>query len=492
MIMKVMDDPRALFATSRELWLWPIATSLGCLLFTFYRGSVLLGDPDTLWHIAVGRWIIEHRALPFHDPFSYTFQGKLWVPDEWLSDVIFASTYKYFGWAGVCAIAALSISIALMLLTRCLMRWLEPPRPAIAAAFAFALSEGHLFARPHVFAIPLLVFWISHLVYAREEGRAPSFILLPVMTLWCNLHGSFVVGLAFCAFLGLEAVYTTNKAIRWEVARRWGIFSVCALASALLSPNGAEALFFPVRMMQMNNALAQVYEWQSPDFHLLQPLELWIGLVIFVGFSSGIRLPLTRIAMVLLLLHQALLYMRNAELVGFIAPLLVAPSLARQLPPGTAPANRGAILDSAFGTLRRAAVLSTVIAAFFISSIALFNWRGVRPGEAVAPRSALEAARAAGISGRVFNDYNFGAFLVFEGIPALIDGRAQPYTDQFIAEAVSAVNGNDKALTGLLNHYDAEWTFLRPKTAAVGLLDHYQNWKRIYVDDYAVIHQRIR
>ena len=492
--MKVVHDPRALFATSRELWLWPIVIGLGCLFFTVTGGSFLLRDPDTWSHIALGRWIIEHRALPFQDPFSYTFQGKLWVPEEWLSDIIFASTYKYFGWAGVCAIPTLSITIALVLLTRRLMYWLEPLRAAFAAAFAFALLQGHLLARPHLLAIPILVFWVSNLVSAREEERAPSFIILPMMTLWCNLHGSFIVGLAFCVLLGLEAVYASDKATRWEVAGKWGFFTICALASAALSPNGAEGLFFPVRVvMLMNNEMAQVGEWKSPDFHTFQPLELWIGCVILAGYSLGLRLPVTRILMVLLLLHEALVHARNAELLGFVAPFLVAPSLSRQLQPGPA-VKRQAFLLSKGHELCRGALLAIAIAIFFVSSVALFNWRGVQPSERFAPRSALEAARSMGVSGRVFNDYNFGSYLIFEGVPTFIDGRAQPdpFTHEFMAEAFSALNGSDKALTSLLNQYDVDWTLLRPKTAAVGLLDHLQNWKRVYADDYAVVHRRIR
>ena len=31
---------------------------------------------------------------------------------------------------------------------------------------------------------------------AADRGRAPSFLLLPLMALWANLHGGFVLGLA--------------------------------------------------------------------------------------------------------------------------------------------------------------------------------------------------------------------------------------------------------------------------------------------------------
>ena len=49
------------------------------------------------------------------------------------------------------------------------------------------------------------------------------------------------------------------------------------------------------------------------------------------GFALGIRLPLSRLTMVLLLLYLALTHVRHIELLGFIAPLLVATPLAEQL-----------------------------------------------------------------------------------------------------------------------------------------------------------------
>ena len=499
MTLEDSQEPRAIasqrtFATPVALWMWPFAVGIGGYLFVAFYGSGLLSDADTFTHIAFGRWIIEHRAIPFHDPFSYTFQGKLWVPAEWLSEVIFASIYRHFGWGGICAITALAIGAALTLLTRRLMDWLEPPRPAIAAGIALLLSTNHILARSHVLAMPFMVVWISGLVSAREAKCSPSLALLPIMTLWANLHGSFVIGLVFCVLLGLEAVFAAEGWSRWEVTRQWGIFTICAVACALLSPNGFTGLLFPVHVLQMPKMLAGVAEWQSPNFHQFQFLELWICLVILCGFSFGIRLPVMRILMVLLLLHEALFSVRNTELVGFIVPLLVAGPLAMQLPASAATVQRPLRISTAhaaFVSLCHGAVPLLIAAFLFFPTAALLNERGIRPSQIMAPESALEAARAAGLTGPVWNAYNFGGYLIFEGLPVFIDGRAEPYTDEFLGDAFAAEAGRGEQLTKLLDRYGIEWTLLRPNGAAVGLLDHLPNWKRVYGDEYAVVHRRV-
>ena len=54
-------------------------------------------DGDVSWHIAAGRWIIEHRAVPVTDPFSFTMPGTAWVAHEWGAEVIQAIAYDLAG-----------------------------------------------------------------------------------------------------------------------------------------------------------------------------------------------------------------------------------------------------------------------------------------------------------------------------------------------------------------------------------------------------------
>src|SRR5215813_7521888 len=82
----------------------------------------LLSDPDTYSHIALGRWILEHGAVPTTDPFSATLRGTHWVAFEWLSQVVFAMAHAAAGWTGVVAVTAVAMATALGLLTRFLLR----------------------------------------------------------------------------------------------------------------------------------------------------------------------------------------------------------------------------------------------------------------------------------------------------------------------------------------------------------------------------------
>lgn len=452
----------------------------------------LLNDGDTLSHIVVGRWIIEHRAIPFHDPFTYTFPGGTWVPHEWLAELVFAALYGALGWGGVIAGAGLAIAAAFALLTSALQRSLGPRRAAIGALFALALTIPHLLARPHVLALPLLVIWMAGVIRARDEGRVPSLTLLPVMTLWCNLHGGFVVGLLFAGLLAAEAVLEARSSARWQAVRGWGGFLSLATLAALLSPNGIDLFTLPLHMLRMSFATAALSEWHAADFQGFQPLEVWIALAIFGGLSLGLKLPWTRTAMVLVLLHLALAHVRNQELLGVIAPLLVAAPLSAQLGEPAARVAAGKIPAHriAASPLAAAAIATAVTAIVFLSTALALDRRGIAPRGDVAPVSAVNAARAADLTGAVLNSLRFGGYLMFAGIPTFIDGRADLFGDDFLARAAAAGQGIGNALPQLLDHYAVAWTLFEPASPAVGLLDHLPGWERVYADAYAVVHRK--
>src|SRR5271169_4307679 len=142
------------------------------------------------WPLIIGlTFFIRALALPVHDPFSHSFAGATWVLHEWLAEIVLAASYDIAGWGGLVLLTAAAFAVSLALLTRFLLRWAEPFSALIAVTLAATLVEGHLLARPHLLALPLLVLWSGALFAARDIGSAPPFRLLPLMVLWANLHG---------------------------------------------------------------------------------------------------------------------------------------------------------------------------------------------------------------------------------------------------------------------------------------------------------------
>src|SRR5215472_4805036 len=136
---------------------WRFVVSLAVLSFAtvLLLGDLVLGDPDTYWHIGAGRWIIAHRAIPTADPFSNSVAGIPWVPHEWLSEVIFAAVYQWLGWSGIILHTALFAGGALGIFGHFVIRWLEPLYALIVVIMGLVLLMPHLYARPHILALPV-------------------------------------------------------------------------------------------------------------------------------------------------------------------------------------------------------------------------------------------------------------------------------------------------------------------------------------------------
>lgn len=328
------------------------------------------------------------------------------------------------------------------------------------------------------------------MIRARDAGDAPPLWLLPLMALWANLHGGFMFGLALALFLGGEAVLQAGPRLR--EARRWGIFGVLAVAAALLTPNGLSGFVEPFRLMTVPALQASFIEWRSPDFHTFQPLEICLLGLIALEFTTGARLPLSRLLLLLALLHMALAHVRHAELLGLAGPLIIAAPLGPQI---AARIRAAPISEPSRGAARlaapahRPAVLSALALAAAISLVSLMR-PVVRSDDPATPATALDAVLRMGLKGPVFNSQGFGGYLTFRGVPTFIDGRVELYGNDFFARYLKAQSGDEDALTALIKRYAITWTLLSPQQGAVRAFDRLPGWHRVYTDNLAVIHTR--
>ena len=447
-------------------------------------GDKLLNDPDSYWHIVVGRWIVEHRAFPTRDPFSFTFTGAPWIAKEWLSQILYAGAHALAGWPGMVVLAAASVALAFALLTRHLVGELRPPQAILLAAGAFLLAAPHIVARPHALAFPVMVAWVAGLVGAVDRGRAPSLWLLPLMVLWANLHGGFTLGLLMVGAVGLDAIVTSAAAVRVRTTVHWVGFGALALAAGCLTPYGPQSMFTTVRILGLGPALSIISEWQPADFSHLGGLEIVLFLALGTILWRGITLPPVRILILLGLIHMALSAERNGEVFGLLAPIIVAHPLATQIAAIRAE-PQGAASPRLF-----AGAATALIALLLPIAFALAFALHYAPAARITPAAAVAALKEAH-AGPLLNQYDFGGYLVYAGLPTFVDGRTELYGGAFFTRYYRDITLADLAdFDRLLDQYKIKATLLSPETPAVAYLDRLPGWRRLYADDIAVVHVR--
>lgn len=436
----------------------------------------LLNDGDTYLHIAIGEWILRSGSVPHADPFSYTFAGAPWVAHEWLSEVLMALAYRVGGWDGVVMLFGAAIALTFGLLAHHLARWLSQGAAFAVLVTGAACIGPSFLARPHMLALLTVALWTIGLLSARSKGAAPSMQLVPLMAVWANLHASFAFGLALVLPFAAEAV--AESAARGRVIGRWSLFFAAATGAAMLTPHGWHGLLFPFQLLHTRQ-LANIVEWGPTDFSKLEPLELAVVALLYVAFTRNIRVPPVRLLIVLGLLHLALQHSRHQMLAGVVGALILAEPLGQAF---------GRRDDNRSDQSPRWVIGGTVLAVLL--TVLRVVHPIVRTDATMSPITALHHVPAEIARQPVFNDYDFGGYLVFANVKPFIDGRIDMYGDDFMSAYLGAEMGNGPAFARMVERYGIRWTILRPGTSLVGMLDGLPGWRRVYADEIAVAHVR--
>jgi len=443
----------------------------------------MLWDGDTLWHLKTGDWMLSHHRLATADPFSFTVPGKPWTNLEWLSELVMAPIYAAGGWSGLHLWFAFAIGALALILGAETARRLPPFSWAAALFLALACTTQSWLARPHLMALPILALWTVQLMRAREARRATPLWLLPVMTLWANLHGSFLLGLALVVPFAAEALIEEGPD-RLKAVRGWVLFGLAAGAAALITPHGIDGLLHPIRIGSMRT-LQQIAEWKSSDFSRPTALELSLVTALFALLYRGVKVPLVRLVILLGLLHLTLKETRHQMVLAVVAVLLLAEPIGRALA-GDKPAFA---LPKMSPRVRMAALAGIVLAFVAVSAARLAIPAHLTDGPA-APIAALAHTPQDLRAQPVLNDYGMGGYLIFNGVKPFIDGRADMYGDDFFEAYVKALKPDPARLAALLARYHVRWTILRAENPAIPAMDAMPGWKRLYADKSAVVHVR--
>ena len=454
----------------------PVALALAAFALCAFSLAVL-NDGDTWSHVGTGEWILDHRAVPHVDPFSFTLAGEPWVAHEWLAEVLFALVYRAAGWAGVMLLTGAAAATATYVVARRVIAELPGVGGPALTFVSLAMATPSLLARPHLLALPVLAVWTAKLLEARDHDRPPPLALAALMILWANLHGGFAFGLALILPFSAEAVWAAPSSQKFAAVRGWVVFAILSFGAALLTPFGVEGLLFPIRLVGASQ-LVNIGEWRAEDFTHPGPLEIFLLCLIGFALIRPLRLAPLRVVLLVGLVHMALQHARHEMLLAVVAPMLLARPAAEALGLVAAPSLAA----------------RKWLAAGLVAALALAGVRLARSlpelDTSSAPSRALAAVPEDLLGKPVLNSYSFGGFLIFAKVRPFIDGRADLYGAKFLTRYARLSAGDVELLAETLKRYDIAWTLLSPDQGAVAALDKAPGWRRAYSDDHAVVHIR--
>jgi len=323
------------------------------VLFGFRLGARPIGDNSMFTHLRTGIDMARTGAIPRTDPYSFTAAGEDWIVQSWLSEWTYGWAYRLGGFKLVVLQQGVLIALLAWLVVR-LARAGSPLRTTLAALAAVGVGTSLWTARPLLFGLICMALTVTVV----ERRRSP-WLLIPIVWLWVNTHGSFPLGLAW---LGARAL---GEGIDWrawprETWRYVGGFGAGLLA-AVLNPLGPKLLLFPLTLGEKREAFKYIIEWRSPDFSRAGGYFALAFLALALVLLMRARLSWRDVVPVVAFLVASLLAARN---IGPMAVVL-APVLGRAVRrPESAP-NRPDRVTGSQLRLNRAA-MATIVAAFAV------------------------------------------------------------------------------------------------------------------------------
>src|SRR6059058_5068398 len=66
-------------------------------LLVAIAAAVPIRSYDYFWHLAAGRWMVDHHAIPLQDPLAVASVKTPWINGEWLYEVALYATHASDG-----------------------------------------------------------------------------------------------------------------------------------------------------------------------------------------------------------------------------------------------------------------------------------------------------------------------------------------------------------------------------------------------------------
>jgi hypothetical protein len=473
-----------------------------------------VSDPDLWSHIRFGQAALAGHNLTAtllgsgiarRDIYSYSVFGDQWRDPEWLSEVIMAAFYGHVGiiglkiWKFACVAATLGF-----LMIGLVESGASPPTQFNLLTVAALGLWPQIQFRPQIFTFALLAAMLAILARDNYRGAARLWLIPPMMTLWSNLHGGFIVGIVALAAYAAVAGFTDLIAGRGlGRGMRLGLLTAIATLTTFVTPYGLESWGAMLHSVGNQATRTAITEWQPlwpamarqwhqsavGEFSYLLALGLMASLI--VSFARTPRVgDLPMVAIAALMSAGSFVAARNIPL-AVIACAIPLARLTAQLPARTA---------AGYQSVKRTALsdrsgvnqwIVIALAIFVVISMGLFSPR--LETDLALPSGAVGFMQQHDLHGNLLNDYGWGSYLIWHIGPRsrlFIDGRCETvYPDNVINDYIQFYFNFAQA-GRVLHGYPHDLILIPPEAPAYHLLENSPEWKLVYRDRTAVLFVR--
>ena len=234
---------------------------VGVVLLSAFAPAIVVGD--TWLTLLAGREVVEH-GIPSTESLTLLAQGTTWTDQQWLAQVFFYAAHDL---AGMRLVVLLGIALVVLALgltaATARLSGASSRSTFLIGLLAVLAGPWGWTIRAQTTALPLFagVLWL--LVDGGRNGvRTRTLLVLPLLVLWANLHGSVVLGASLVIVLGVLDVVRSRR-----VAPLTGAMVVLAPLCVLASPYGWDLVaYYDLMLVDAPfSDLLREWQWSRPD-----------------------------------------------------------------------------------------------------------------------------------------------------------------------------------------------------------------------------------
>ena len=484
----------------------------------------LLNDGGIGWHIRAGQIILASHSVPHVDPFSSTMQGQPWFAWEWLYDVIVGRLEHAASLNGVVWFNALMIAATFAAAFRVLIR--RGTRLLVGIGLLLLSASAamvHFLARPHVVSWLFVVvwFWILDGAEASDSAFGPRrqdslWLLPPLMLVWVNLHGGFLIGFVLLAIYLVEVTWQwfsnpaddlSGSLRRISAVRRARSLVAIAIVSGiatLVNPYGWKLHLHIYRYLTDRFLMDHIEEFQSPNFHgVAQKCFAVLLLLTLIAFAMRrSRLRVSDVLIALFAVYAGIDAARNipvsALLLAFvIGPLLTGVAGGRPKQPIGDSATEPGLFARMLAIERKSAWgLWSAFAAAIALGVALNGgkvggrvWMDAHFDARRFPMEAVDYLQKAHVAGPVLGPDYWGGYFIYRLYPSALvalDDRHDLYGADELKSYLRFLHA-EAGWEEFVDQAHSSCLVLPVNSAMANVVDLSGKWNAIYRDQSTVV-----
>ena len=478
------------------------------LLVVAVADAVQYADTDIWGHVRFGQIMLATGHLIRTEGFSYSAPGRPWIDHEWLSEVVMALFYNAMGVVGLKLMKFLCAGATMLLLAAALGETGAGTdlQLAVLMGVAFGIQIQIQF-RPQLFDYIFLSALLALFARARNRGRAPFWIVLPMMVLWANFHGGFFVGVVVLGvYAGATGVLDLMSGRGLARGLRLLLLTIGALLVTLINPYGVGEWSMVAHTLRNPYTMGAGAEFQS-FAHVLAGtyrngaplLPFLLALVVIAAFALALALAprgddLPEVAIAVLMTCLMFYSVRNMAfaVLACATPIAFHLHLAFNRP---TPQRAGTAVAAALRAPPRRASSAVQMAAlagacFICVGNGLFSIR--LPDFTGYPAGPVAFMQQQRLQGRIFNQLIWGSYIFWHapGSKIFIDGRFEMvYPPSVQRDYLNFLRGGAGA-SAVLAGYPTDYVLMPPDSAASRFMAGQARWRLIYCDPVAALFAR--